>query len=103
MSGRAGTAFRARLPLPGEFHAAVVEVGDKRHFAAAEGEYAAVRLRDEVARQLAAHPEQLAVERVGVARVELRAEEGLERLRVGDVLAGEARERLEHLLASLAR
>src|SRR6266566_8555884 len=55
------------------------------------------------ARQHAAKREQLAIQRLGLARLELRAEKRLDRLRIGHVLARERGERLELLSTSLPR
>src|SRR5581483_3274959 len=57
----------------------------------------------ELARQLATQAEQLPVERVGLLRVELRAEERGQRLRVRHLLAREGGELLELAPSARAR
>src|SRR5262245_34827310 len=94
-----------RLSPRGEFHATVAEVGDERRVPATQPKHLRllVCLRLELARQLAAQREQLVVERVRLLRLELRAEKGLDRLRVGHLLARERGEVGEFTPPPLAR
>src|SRR5436190_6249589 len=101
---RVGTAARATpRALRLQLHAFVAKVGNESRRPTAQREHLPVRLDVELARKLAAQAQELAVERLRLARLELRALERLARLRVREVFAGERAELRELALAALAR
>src|SRR6185312_15431762 len=102
---RAGRGYPARPSSGGEFHVPVAEVGHERRAATSEPEHLRVLVgfRLELARQLAAQREQRSVERIGLSRAELRPQERLELLRVGNLFTRERREVGELPPPALAR
>src|ERR1700675_805669 len=84
-SGRAGTAYRARRPWSADFYMLRAKVRDELGIFSPEVQplRGLVGLDDlQLARQRAAKREQLAIQRIWLARLELRAEKRLDRLRI---------------------
>src|SRR6476646_6126385 len=98
--GRAGTACRARRPWSADFYTLRAKVRDELGVSSPQVQplRGLIDLDDlQLAGQRAAKREQIAIPPIGLARLELRAEKGLDGLRVRHVLARERGERLELL------
>src|SRR3954469_11596551 len=103
-SHRAGRAGPATTSASGaELHGPTLEVGDEARASAGERQPPPVRLDLQLLWKLAPQAQQLAGERVGLARLDPRGLERRERLRVGHVLARERRELCELPPPPLAR
>src|SRR5438105_6530823 len=105
-AGPSGNGWPGQASGTDELHGPGAEVRHELDAASSQAQHLSVDARLELARQLAPEAQQLLVPGAHfriLAPRELRAQERLLRLRVGDVLAGERGELLELLLASLPR